>query len=76
MSEHRYEGTWKIPNIDNEQEGILFIDKNRGLIRLKLFVMGDDGIGFGHRIKTICPIITGNLIGNNKITLVNNDVIQ
>ncbi len=40
MSEHRYEGTWKIPNIDNEQEGILFIDKNRGLIRLKLFVMG------------------------------------
>lgn len=76
MSEHRYEGTWKIPNIDNEQEGILFIDKNRGLIRLKLFVMGDDGIGFGHRIKTICPIITGNLIGNNKITLVNNDVIH
>ena len=68
MSEHRYEGTWKIPNIDNEQEGILFIDKNRGLIRLKLFVIGDDGIGFGHRIKTICPIITGNLIGNNKIT--------
>ena len=36
MSEHRYEGTWKLPDIEREQEGILFIDSEKGIIRLKL----------------------------------------
>ena len=27
LSEHRYEGTWKLPDIEREQEGILFIDE-------------------------------------------------
>ena len=76
MSEHRYEGTWKLPNIEREQEGILFIDSEKGIIRLKLFIMGDNGWGFAHKLKTVCPIITGNLIGNNKITLVDNMVIN
>ena len=26
LSEHRYEGTWKLPDIEREQEGILFIE--------------------------------------------------
>ena len=58
------------------REGILFIDSEKGIIRLKLFVMGENGWGFAHKLKTVCPIITGNLIGNNKITLVDNMVIN
>lgn len=76
LSEHRYEGTWKLPDIEREQEGILFIDSEKGIIRLKLFVMGENGREFAHKLKTVCPIITGNLIGNNKITLVDNMVIN
>ena len=45
MSEHRYEGTWKLPDIEREQEGILFIDSEKGIIRLKLFVMGEKWLG-------------------------------
>ena len=33
LSEHRYEGTWKLPDIEREQEGILFIDSEKGIIR-------------------------------------------
>ena len=38
LSEHRYEGTWKLPDIEREQEGILFIDSKKGIIRLKLLL--------------------------------------
>ena len=76
MSEHRYEGTWKLPDIEQEQEGILFIDSEKGIIRLKVFVMSENGWGFAHKLKTVCSIITGNLIGNNKITLVDSTVVN
>ena len=76
MSEQKYEGKWKIPNTEELQEGILFVNLEKGFLRLKLFVMYEAGFGLAEGIKTICSIIQGNLIGNNKITLVDNTVIS
>lgn len=33
LSEHRYEGTWKLPDIEREQEGILLL-----ILKKELFV--------------------------------------
>ncbi|MFR7668262.1 MAG: hypothetical protein ACLU00_07105 [Mediterraneibacter faecis] len=57
MSEHRYEGTWKLPDIEREQEGILFIDSEKGIIRLKLFVMGENGWDLHTNLKQFVRLL-------------------